>query len=312
MPDGSTQLVLPGSVTATSLTLPESLSIDEWCEVGEQISRAERAVMWWMGDWWNFGERKYGERAAQALNSAYSFQTWMDAGWVAGKIETSRRREVVAWSIHREVAALPPEQQEVILSSAEAEGWTRREARRAARRLKAGSRPDAPFPDGKYRVIYADPPWEYGNEQPEYHTEQADHYPLMTVNEVCDLPVKRLAMEDAVLFLWVTSPILEESFQVVNAWGFKYKAAFIWDKVNHNMGHYNSVRHELLLICTRGSCTPDEQRLFDSVQTIERSEHSRKPEEFRRIIDTIYPAGPRIELFARGNPPGPWASWRNE
>ena len=180
------------------------------------------------------------------------------------------------------------------------------------RLAKAGERATVKYPVGKYRVIYADPPWQYSNAQPEYHTEQADHYPLMSLQEICDLPVRELAPEDAVLFLWVTSPILRESFAVVDAWGFEYKAAFVWDKVKHNMGHYNSVRHELLLICVRGSCPPDEQKLFDSVQSIERGAHSEKPEEFRKIIDTLYPHGPRIELFSRGDVPKPWKRWGNE
>ena len=98
---------------------------------------------------------------------------------------------------------------------------------------------------------------------------------------------------------------------LAKAWGFTYKAAFIWDKVKHNMGHYNSVRHELLLICTKGSCTPQHVKLFDSVQTIERTKHSEKPEAFREIIDTLYPHGPRIELFARKSVKG-WAAFGNQ
>jgi hypothetical protein len=91
---------------------------------------------------------------------------------------------------------------------------------------------------------------------------------------ISDVPVKEWVENDAVLFLWVTSPILAEAFQIVTAWGFEYKASFVWDKIKHNMGHYNSVRHELLLICTRGSCQPDKQQLFDSVQSIERGKLS--------------------------------------
>ncbi len=164
-------------------------------------------------------------------------------------------------------------------------------------------------PSGKYRIIYADPPWKYSNTMPDYFTEQADHYPLMTIEELCNLPIKDIAEDNAVLFLWTTSPILEDVFQVIKSWGFKYKASFIWDKIKHNMGHYNSVRHEFLLICTRGSCTPDEGKLFDSVQSIERtSKHSEKPEEFRNIVDTLYTYGDRIELFARSQYEG-WAAW---
>ena len=170
----------------------------------------------------------------------------------------------------------------------------------------ANREPD--LPNDKYRVIYADPPWSYGNTQPDYHPEQRDHYPVMSLADICALPIKAMAEDNAVLFLWATSPILEESFQVIKAWGFKYKTSFVWDKVKHNMGHYNSVRHELLLVCTRGSCTPDVLKLFDSVITEERTEHSVKPETFRTIIDTIYPHGKRIELFARKHTEG-WDTW---
>jgi len=155
------------------------------------------------------------------------------------------------------------------------------------------------LPDAKYRVIYADPPWSYGNTQPDYHPEQRDHYPVMKLADICALPIAGICEDNAVLFLWTTSPMLEESFQVVKAWSFAYKSSFIWDKIKHNMGHYNSVRHEFLLVCVKGSCPPDVPKLFDSVQSIERTEHSHKPEEFRQIIDTIYPHGKRIELFAR-------------
>ncbi|MGA9855324.1 MAG: MT-A70 family methyltransferase [Gammaproteobacteria bacterium] len=313
MPKPTPILALPGTCTKTSLVLPDDLCIEDWNTVGAQLKQASGSVMWWLGDWLNFGERKYGEMYAQAMEATeYGYQALKDAKYVSTHVEWSRRRDHVPHGIHREVASLAPPDQERLLAQAEAENWTVREMRRAVRRTKAGTRDNVPFPDGKYRVIYADPPWEYGNEQPEYQTEQADHYPLLSMQAICDLPVKNLAMEDAVLFLWVTSPILRESFDVVSAWGFEYKAAFIWDKVKHNMGHYNSVRHELLLICVRGSCQPEVQKLFDSVQSIERTEHSRKPEEFRSIIDTIYPSGPRIEMFARSGPPSPWKTWGNE
>jgi len=133
----------------------------------------------------------------------------------------------------------------------------------------------------------------------------------MTIAQLCDLPIPDLCEDNAVLFLWVTSPLLESCFPVIRAWGFTYKASFVWDKVKHNMGHYNSVRHEFLLVCTRGSCTPDVVELFDSVQSIERTTHSTKPEEFRTIIDTLYPHGKRLELFARGTVEG-WDAFGNE
>ena len=126
----------------------------------------------------------------------------------------------------------------------------------------------------------------------------------MKLEEICDVPVKEWVEDDAVLFLWVTSPMLMKSREVIDAWGFEYKTSFVWDKIKHNMGHYNSVRHELLLVCTRGSCTPDVKKLFDSVQSIERSKHSQKPAEFYDIIETLCTHGRKLEIFARGKRAG--------
>jgi N6-adenosine-specific RNA methylase IME4 len=192
-----------------------------------------------------------------------------------------------------------------------AEAKTASEARRMLSRIKKQQNMQ-PLPDDKYRIIYADPPWQYGNSGLDDYGHAERHYPTMSIAELCNMPVSSMAAKDSVLFLWVTSPLLEEAFKVINSWGFKYKTSFVWDKVKHNFGHYNSVRHELLLVCTRGSCTPDTPKLYDSVQSIERSEkHSEKPEEFRAIIDELYTHGRRIELFAREKTEG-WEVWGNE
>jgi len=172
----------------------------------------------------------------------------------------------------------------------------------------------AELPGDKYRVIYADPPWNYGNSGTgiDNYGPAERHYPAMAIAELCALDIKSIAEQNAVLFLWVTSPLLGECWPVIKAWGFEYKTSFVWDKVKHNYGHYNSVRHELLLICTRGSCTPDAKKLFDSVVTVERTgKHSEKPEEFRDIINTLYTSGKKIELFARNATDG-WDTYGNE
>lgn len=189
----------------------------------------------------------------------------------------------------------------------------------AQRQIKKAQVADkvAALPVGKYRVIYADPPWKYNDTQggsiSDSYGAAEKHYPSLSLSELSALPIPSMSQDNAVLFLWATSPLLPDALKLSDAWGFKYKAAFIWDKVKHNMGHYNSVRHELLLICTKGSCTPDVVQLFDSVQSIERThKHSEKPEEFRAIIDTLYPHGPRIELFRRGAAPNGWTVWGNE
>jgi N6-adenosine-specific RNA methylase IME4 len=177
-------------------------------------------------------------------------------------------------------------------------------------RSRAATVEAAKLPSDKFRVLYADPPWKYGDQLTERYGAARFHYDSMTIPELCALPVADLSSDDAVLFLWVTSPMLLDSAAVVKAWGFNYKSAFVWDKVKHNLGHYNSVRHELLLLCTRGRCLPDISKLFDSVVSVERTRHSEKPEAFREIIDALYPHGNRIELFARREVPG-WRTWGN-
>lgn len=166
----------------------------------------------------------------------------------------------------------------------------------------------------KFRVIYADPAWSYNDKQDTANLGgAAKHYDTMSVSEICSLPVKDIAEKDSVLFLWVTSPLLEDAFTVIDAWGFKYKTSFVWDKVKHNMGHYNSVRHEFLLIATKGSCTPDNKVLYDSVQSVERNNnHSEKPIEFLNIIDDIYNYGNKLEMFCRHIKKENWFGWGNE
>jgi N6-adenosine-specific RNA methylase IME4 len=191
---------------------------------------------------------------------------------------------------------------------------TAKHVKAVVRKYRHQADEEGEFPRTGYRILYADPPWKYSDKLIEGYGGAEHHYPPMSIDELCEMtdknerPVQDLPATDAVLFLWVTSPLLEDCFRVIGAWGFDYKTSFVWDKVRHNYGHYNSVRHELLLIATRGSCTPDSKELHDSVVTIERSaRHSEKPEEFRQMIDTMYPPpegeNDRIELFSRKDVP---------
>ena len=167
------------------------------------------------------------------------------------------------------------------------------------------------IPDGKYNVIYADPPWKYDFGF-DIHGAADRHYHTMTIEELCELPIADLSEDNAVLFMWVTSPKLFDAKKVIDAWGFDYKTSFIWDKVKHVMGHYNSVRHEILLVCVRGSFPKQNNTLHDSVISIERTdEHSEKPEYFRKLIEEMYPNSKKIELFARKKSEG-WDAWGNE
>ncbi len=135
-------------ITGSGLSIPEGLSFDEWLGVGRKLMLADKAVQWAIGDWWAYGDHRYGERASAAIDPATGenrLQRYMDYGFVARKIETSRRLEVLSWSAHREVAALEPDIQDAILSRAVENGWGSREVRAAVKeykdRLAGGNKP---------------------------------------------------------------------------------------------------------------------------------------------------------------------------
>lgn len=169
-----------------------------------------------------------------------------------------------------------------------------------------------PIGDRGYSVVYADPPWKYGDERNHATGGAAAQYPTMSISDLSEMNVNEVTAPDAVLFLWVTVPLLSEAWPLIDAWGFKYKTHLVWDKGRPFYGHYSHVQHELLCVCTRGSCTPaDGAQLPKSVIAIPRQNHSSKPHEFYDIIDSLYPHGNRIELFARNRREG-WDAWGNE
>lgn len=155
---------IPGQMTRTALLLPDGLPFDLWQQVGETLRLIESGVMWWLGAWWNYGQRAYGEMASQAARDAVEdatgrdFQTVNNAGWVDRRIEFSRRRENLSWSHHLEVAALEPDEQEHWLDRAEVDGLSvhrlRAEIKRDRRRAIAVGM-GQPRDGETYRLIHA-------------------------------------------------------------------------------------------------------------------------------------------------------------
>jgi ParB-like chromosome segregation protein Spo0J len=87
------------------------------------------------------------------------------------------------------------------------------------------------LPTGRrYPVILADPPWERPEGVSSDNRRIDNHYPMMPIEDICALPVAELATEAAVLFLWTTSPHLDQTFSVIEAWGFEYKTSICWVK----------------------------------------------------------------------------------
>ena len=52
-----------------------------------------------------------------------------------------------------------------------------------------------PLPDKKYSVIYADPPWAYRQcgATAKSRGNAVKHYPTMTTDDICKLPVAKIA-----------------------------------------------------------------------------------------------------------------------
>jgi len=180
-----------------------------------------------------------------------------------------------------------------------------------AKRHQEIAKADLAAPVGKYRVIYADPPWQYEHVATESRAIE-NQYPTMTLDKIRRLPIADLAEADAVLFLWATSPKVEEALLVMGSWGFTYRTCMVWVKDKIGMGYYARQRHELLLIGTRGKPpTPSDQARPDSVIEAPRGVHSVKPDVFADTIATMYPDWTRVELFARKARDG-WARWGNQ
>ena len=134
----------------------------------------------------------------------------------------------------------------------------------------------------------------------------------MSLDEIMSLPVKDIAADDAILFLWVTTPMLEKGLKVLNAWGFDYRTSMVWVKPSIGPGQWVRQRHEYLLIGVRGDIpTPQGEDKPDSVIEAPREEHSKKPELVYDIIERMYPELPKVELFSRCKREN-WTAWGNE
>tara|TARA_Y100000310_G_scaffold5228_1_gene6123 strand:+ start:1448 stop:2455 length:1008 start_codon:yes stop_codon:yes gene_type:complete len=194
----------------------------------------------------------------------------------------------------------------------ETERVTTRLVREGKREETRQARPSAPLPHGRYRLLYVDPPWRY--EYPVSDSRKIENqYPTMSLEAICDLRVP--AADDAVLFLWATSPKVAEAMQVIEAWGFTYRTCAVWDKQSIGMGYYFRQQHELLLVAARGSLpTPEPPARPSSVLRVKRGRHSEKPARVYELLEAMYPAfteRDRVELFARAARPR-WATWSNE
>lgn len=144
-----------------------------------------------------------------------------------------------------------------------------------------------------------------------------DHYDVMSINDICNLPVKDIADDNSILFMWVTLPKLNEFMKVVNAWGFEYKStAFVWVKKNKKadsffmgLGRWTRANPEICILATKGKIER-KSKSVRQLQVFPIDKHSKKPNQFKDLIIELCGDLPRIELFARNTTPG-WDVWGN-
>jgi len=162
---------------------------------------------------------------------------------------------------------------------------------------------------GGFDVVYADPPWDINQRG---HFGACNHYDLMRLKEIREMPVASLCKKNAVCFLWVTNGILKEGLEVLESWGFKYRSAFYWVKPIMGLGQYFRNASETLLLGTCGKM-PVEFHGQPNWDMMPRQEHSHKPEEMYAIIERLYPNRKYLELFARKRVHHEnWWIWGNE
>lgn len=155
-----------------------------------------------------------------------------------------------------------------------------------------------------YNVIYADPPWEYNNKKTgggSMVSGSKNKYEVLSIKELCELPINLIADKNSILFLWATVPLLRQAFEVMDAWGFVYKTKITWHKTGRlGIGFWTRGEVEELLLGVKGKITPFRSSIRNHIEH-KILKHSEKPEIFREIIEELTSKMVHrrmIELFA--------------
>lgn len=164
----------------------------------------------------------------------------------------------------------------------------------AAERLRRQPR----LPRGPFDVVVIDPPWPYRSEK--------GPYPSLSLEEIRALPIGELAAKDAALWVWTTNAMMRHVYPLLDAWGFTEKTILTWHKTRSTTGAWllNTTEHCLLTI--RGKPIVN-LTTETTLLTARNREHSRKPDEFYALLETLCP-GRRLDMFARESRHG-WTTW---
>jgi len=173
------------------------------------------------------------------------------------------------------------------------------------------------IPRGAYDIIVADPPWTWSAWSDRGLKKSAQrHYSCMDLAAIKTIAIASLAAPSAVLILWATAPMLPQAMEAMKAWGFTYKSNMVWrkttlsGKVRMGPGYWARTMHEQVLLGTRGKprlFAKAMPSIFDGVAR----QHSRKPDEFYKLIFDRTPDMARVDLFGREFRTG-FDVWGNE
>ena len=169
-----------------------------------------------------------------------------------------------------------------------------------------------PLPTGKFAVIELDPPWSYEEQKltAPGNRNAEDRYATMTIEDIENLPIAKLAADNCHLYLWTTANHLRHSWALLEKWGFDYRSILVWHKPRLGMGHYYRNQAEFVLFGVKGRL-PLLAHDKPNVYSWEAPRvHSLKPDGFYQLVEECSPS-PRIRLFARSQRDG-WESWGNQ
>lgn len=163
------------------------------------------------------------------------------------------------------------------------------------------------LPEGVFEVVAMDPPWNYGREYDPETSRVANPYPEMTQEQI--LALNPPFAEDCVLFLWTTQAFIWDAKELLDAWGFTYKATIVWDKEKIGMGAWLRMQCEFCLVGIKGKPAWNNTKWRDIIRE-SRREHSRKPEAFYEMVEEIT-IGRRLDFFSREQRNG-WEAFGND
>lgn len=164
-------------------------------------------------------------------------------------------------------------------------------------------------PDGLFEVIVIDPPWPLGDGaeyDPDYFRAGLP-YPHKSIEGIKALEIP--AADDCVLWLWCINRLLHDAFHVVEAWGFEPKCVVTWAKEWIGLGSWLRGQTEHCILAIKGK-VPWEITDQSTLIRAPVREHSRKPDEFYTLVDTLC-HGRKLDMFSREKREG-WEQWGDE